>query len=234
MAKANNLPGLYIVFDGIIGCGKSAQIKELKQHLPLDFPNSDITFTYEPGGNPEADKLRQRLKYEQMSGEDEMSLFAQSRAITIPQVIVPVLERGGIVISDRSFTTSLAYQAFGGRGLGAGRVWQANQEAVNGVYPDLLVYLKVGIDASLRRSNGDKPDKFDLEGRTFWEKNVEGFSRMIDFLGSISPDTRALQIDDPQGELSIEETRLLVKRMIYPEIETILSKEGKVIRERQQ
>lgn len=233
MSKANNFPGLYMVFDGIIGCGKSAQIGELKRHLPLDFPHSDIVFTYEPGGNVETDKLRQRLKYEQMSGEDEMRLFAQSRAITIPEVIVPVLERGGLVISDRSFTTSLAYQAFGGRDLGADRVWQANKEAINGVYPDILVYLKVGIEASLRRSNGDKPDKFDMEGRAFWEKNVDGFSKMIDFLGVISPNTKVVQINDPEGKLTIEQTRLLVKEMVYPEIENTQLREGRVTREQQ-
>jgi dTMP kinase len=222
MAKANNTQGLYVVFDGIIGCGKSAQIGELKRHLPLDFPNNDIVFTNEPGGNVEADKLRQRLKYEQMSGEEEMRLFAQSRAITIPEVVVPVLERGGVVISDRSFTTSLAYQAFGGRELGVDKVWQANQDVVNGVFPDLLVYLKVGLEASLRRSNGDKPDKFDKEGRSFWERNVEGFSQMIDFLGNISPDTKVFQIDDPEGKLSIEETRLIVKELTYPYIKNTL------------
>lgn len=86
---------MYIVLDGIIGCGKGAQIGEFKRDLPLDFPGLDVVFTYEPGGNAEADKLRQRLKYEKMSAEEEMRLFAESRAITVPQVVVPVLARGG-------------------------------------------------------------------------------------------------------------------------------------------
>lgn len=95
MAKANGLSGLYIVTDGIIGCGKSVQNKELKIHLPLDFPEAGLLFTYEPGGNPEADLLRQRLKHEKMSSVDEMKLFAESRSITLPQVVVPALARGG-------------------------------------------------------------------------------------------------------------------------------------------
>lgn len=95
MARANGLPGLYIVLDGIIGCGKSAQIRELKNHLPADFSGSDFIFTYEPGGNPEADVLRQRLKHEKMSPNDEMNLFAESRSITLPKVVAPVLARGG-------------------------------------------------------------------------------------------------------------------------------------------
>lgn len=95
MAKANGLSGLYIVTDGIIGCGKSAQNKELKAHLPLDFPQAEFLFTYEPGGNPEADLLRQKLKNEKMTPVNEMRLFAESRSITLPQVVVPALAMGG-------------------------------------------------------------------------------------------------------------------------------------------
>jgi|SRR3990172_988215 len=232
MARANGFPGLYVVFDGIIGCGKSAQIKELKKHLFMDFPGQDIVFTYEPGGNEEADKLRQRLKYENMSGEEEVEIFAQSRSITIPKVVIPVLERKGILISDRSFTTSLAYQGFGGRNLGADKVWKANEPVVNGVFPDILVYLKVGVEECLRRSAGENPDKFDREGQDFWMKTSEGFEKMTEFLKTISPNTKIFQITDPEGKLSIEQTRLAIREGLYPEIEAILKREGKIVRER--
>lgn len=216
MAKANNLPGLYIVFDGIIGCGKSEQIRQLKEHLPLDFPEQEFVFTYEPGGTPDTEELRNKLKYSEMTPEEEMHLFAKSRSITIPKVIVPVLKRGGVIISDRSFTTSLAYQAWG-RELGIDRVWQVNESVIKGIYPDILVHLKVGIKTCLHRSfHADKPDKFDKEDKDFWEKTNAGFDNMIEFLKAISPNTSIIQINDPEGILSIEQTRLAIKTDLYP------------------
>ncbi|MEK7596183.1 MAG: dTMP kinase [Patescibacteria group bacterium] len=215
MAKANNLSGLYIVLDGIVGCGKSEQIRQLKKYLPLDFSDFDFVFTYEPGGTPDTEELREKLKHSKMTPEEEMLLFAKSRAITIPRVIIPVLERDGIIISDRSFTTSLAYQGFG-RGLGVNKVWQANKKAINGIFPDILIHLKVGRDVCLNRSAGDKPDKFDKESGVFWKKTDDGFDKMIDFLQGISPNTKIIQIRDPEGKLSVEQTRLAIKSDLYP------------------
>lgn len=234
MAEANGLPGLYVIFDSIIGGGKGAQIGELKRKLPLDYPNLDITFTYEPGGTPEADRLRQRLKFENMSAEEEMDLFVKSRSITIPQVIVPALTRGELLISDRSFTTSIAYQAFGGRNLGIQKVWDANGPVVNGVYPDILVYLKGNLDVCLRRSSiGDKPDKFDGEGRTFWDMTEKGFDKMVEFIKEISPKTRIIQINDLDGTKSIEETRLEIRKGLYPLISNHFKVEGRISKDRE-
>lgn len=231
MARANDLSGLYVVFDGIVGCGKTAQINELRRHLPLDFPGMDFVFTYEPGGTPQADNIRDRLKYEEMSAEEEMRLFAESRAITIPQVVVPVLTRSGIVISDRSFTTSLTYQAFG-RELGLPIVWEANKYAVNSIFPDILLYLKVGLKVSLKRSRGDNFDKFDQETKDFWNRVIPGYDRMIEFLKDLSPSTKVVQIDDPEGRMSVEETRLAIKGELYPLIGLNI-KEGRILRDRQ-
>lgn len=112
MAKANGLSGLYIVTDGIIGCGKSAQNSELKKHLPLDFPQGNFVFTYEPGGNEEADLIRQKLKYEEMSPDEEMRLFAKSRSITIPQIVVPALTRGGYCLIRQKCNNKFSLSSF--------------------------------------------------------------------------------------------------------------------------
>lgn len=231
MSKANGLPGVYVVLDGIIGCGKSTQIKELKKHLPLDFPQADIVFTYEPGGNPEADLLRQKLKYEKMLPEDEAKLFVESRSITLPKIVVPVLERGGIIISDRNLTTSFAYQAFG-RELGIDKVWQINKAAVNGIFPDIVFYMNIGRKACFKRSGSEDPDKFDAEDVKFWDRTIKGYSEMIKFLKQISPETRVIQVNDLEGKLPIEETRQVIKRELYPILGSYLG-EGRIIRDRQ-
>lgn len=221
MQNPHGEPGLYIVLDGIIGCGKSAQIHVLKDRLLYDFPNHRFVFTYEPGGTPEADVIRQKLIHEQMSGEEEVKLLIASRAITLPTVVRPALARGDVVISDRSVTTSLAYQGFGGRGLGGDAVWQANKEIVGNTLPDLIIWLNVGIETALARSASQDPDKFDKEDREFWEKNIRGFENMIEFIKKISPLTRVLRIDDSNGSLSIEQIAELIRETLYPLIRAL-------------
>lgn len=229
---ANNLPGYYVVLDGIVGCGKSKQNELLKKYLPLDFPTLSLTFTYEPGGNPEADKIRQRLKQEKMDPELEMELFARSRAITLPQVVAPVLARGGVVLSDRSVTTSLAYQAFG-RELGMNKVWEANKRAVNGIFPDLVIWMNVNRDICLQRSGSENSDKFDKENLAFWDRTISGFEEMLMFMKEISPKTETITINDIEGRLGIEDMRTQIKRELYPRLNIFLGKEGQVIRKRQ-
>ena len=231
MISVNGYKGLYIVYDGIVGCGKSAQIARLKEVLPEDFPGIDIIFTYEPGGNPEADKIRDRVKHEKMSPLDEVMLFAQSRSITLPEIVRPALERGGLVVSDRSFTTSLDYQGIG-RGVGLDEVWRINEPIVKNTFPDLLVIPRVGLEASMKRSSGDRPDKFDEEGINFIQTCFDGYPYMTEFLHKISTQTRIVQIDDHEGKIGIDEMGKEIEMRLYPFIESWIN-EGGVVRERQ-
>jgi dTMP kinase len=231
MGKANGQPGLYGVIDGIIGCGKSKQTELLKTNLRLNFPELKFLFTYEPGGNPEADIIRQDLKHRVMSPEEEVKLFAKSRSITLPQVVLPAIQEGAIVISDRSVTTSLAYQAFG-RELGIEKVWKENKKAVDGILPDFVIWMNVGMEACLKRSGGENPDKFDRESRAFWDRTIKGYQEMLRFLKEINPEIRTIQIDDTEGTVGIEEMRLEIRSHLYPIIEAHAA-EGRIVRERQ-
>lgn len=138
---------------------------------------------------------------------------------------------GGIVLSDRSVTTSLAYQAFG-RELGIAKVWEANRSAVNGIFPDLVIYMNVGRETCFKRSGGDEPDKFDSEDEKFWNRTILGYDKMLEFMKEISPETQIIRINDPKGEYSIEETRLIIKSELYPILNNHLH-EGRIIRDRQ-
>lgn len=229
--KANKFPGLYVVYDGIIGCGKSAQIKLLKELTSRDFPDVRTVFTYEPGGNDRADVIRQKVKYEQMTPQKEVELYAASRAITLPEIVRPALKEGCLVISDRCFTTSLDYQGIG-RGVGLDNVWKVNEPVVGGTFPDVIVFPKVGIEASLKRSGGDNPDKFDKEAHSFWEKTLEGYSKVFNFVQKLSPTTKLIQINDPEGKLNIEQMGDKINSELYPLINN-WRKEGKIQRERE-
>ncbi|MGD8744172.1 MAG: dTMP kinase [Candidatus Woesebacteria bacterium] len=231
MLQVNGYPGLYVVFDGIVGCGKTAQIDVLKERFNQENPGAKVTFTYEPGGTPKADKLREKLKYETLSPAEEVELFKESRSITLPEIVRPILAEGGIVISDRSFTTSLAYQGIG-RKFGMERVWKTNREVVDGTFPDIIVYPKVGIDVSLSRSSQDSPDKFDKEGIGFWQRTHKGYERVFDMLHQLSPETNIIQIDDPEGLLSIDDMSEEIRNELYPLIDN-WRREGGINRERQ-
>lgn len=231
--KANPFSGFYIGLDGIVGSGKDVQIGELGKYLPIDFPGLDILFTYEPGGNEEADVLRQKLKYQKLSPQEEVELFKESREITLESVVRPVLERGGLAISNRLFTASLAYQGFGRR-VGMEKVWKVNELTVRNYMPDVFCFMNVGLKAALARSAGDNPDKFDNEDIEFWEETKRGFVETVKFLREVSPFTKILTLDDPEGSMDIEETRIKIKNMLYPLIEKWQrGREGMIVRERQ-
>ncbi len=232
MINANKLPGLYVVFDGIIGCGKGEQISQLKRRLPLEFPDLEVVFTYEPGGTPEADELRQVLKHRQLVPHEEVELFAKSREITLKKVVRPALAEGKLVISDRSVTTSLAYQGEG-RKVGMKEVWEANVSAVGDTLPDVLIYLNTDRETSIRRSKGDVPDKFDAESVKFWDRTVVGFEKMMEMIGELSPQTRIIRIDDLDDGLGIEGTRVAIEEQFFPLLRS-WKKEGAIVRERQE
>lgn len=114
---AEEKKGLYIVFEGIVRTGKSTQAKLLANHLRNDFPNKEIVLTYEPGGTEIADAIRvlaQGTRFrEEMDPICEAYLYASARSQSLRKIVRPTLEHGGIVIADRSYLSSVAYQGGG-------------------------------------------------------------------------------------------------------------------------
>ena len=106
--------GKYIVFEGIVGTGKTTQSKKLYQYFKKQYPRKKIIWTYEPGDSEIANEIRKIVQgtnfNEKMDSICEAYLYASSRAQTLRTIIKPVLEKNGIVIADRSFITSLAFQ----------------------------------------------------------------------------------------------------------------------------
>ncbi|WP_434617479.1 dTMP kinase [Arthrobacter sp. A5] len=142
-APSVNRPGLFIVFEGGDGAGKSTQAALLAG--ALQQLGHTVLCTREPGGTPVGEKLR-TLVLEHGQGEIdarcETLIFAAARAAHATQVIRPALARGELVISDRYVDSSVAYQG-GGRALGERRVRDLNEWATNGLWPDLTVLLDV-------------------------------------------------------------------------------------------
>jgi len=177
---------MYIIFEGIAGTGKSTQANKLFSYLQEKL-DQEVVLTREPGGTEISETIRkvvQGMEFkEEMEPICEAYLYAASRAQALRKIVKPVLEHGGVVVADRSFLTSLAYQAFG-RELGFDRVYSINKEAISGIMPDLIVYLELDIEKSLERSFDKEGDKFERLGEDFYKRVSDGYefvSRHPDF-----------------------------------------------------
>lgn len=167
--------GLYIVFEGIVGCGKTTQSKLLAKRLKA-------TWTREPGGTEIAEAIRkivQGTKFaEEMEGVCEAYLYAAARAHSLRKIVKPVLAKKGIVVADRSFFTSVVFQG-SGRALGLQKVLAINKDAVSGLWPDLVIFLDLKIDEGIKRVFDHSGDKFESLGKDFYTKVRRGYLQLI-------------------------------------------------------
>ena len=172
---------MYIIFEGMVGTGKSTQSKKLYNYLKQKYPRKEIVWTKEPGGTEISQKIRecvQGTEYnEEMQPICEVYLYAASRAQALRVVVKPTLQRGGIVVSDRSFITALANQAYGW-GLGIKKVMEINNPAIDGVLPDLVVFLEMDPRIAISRVSDHDGDRFERLGIDFYKKIQSGYKKI--------------------------------------------------------
>lgn len=235
MNRPHPYPGLYIAFEGIIGTGKSTQIRHLADVIEQALNLSPVV-TCEPGGTPLAEDIREMVTRLKLQPWQEATLFAEARKETLTKVVVPALAEGKIVISDRTIFSNLAYQGRGRR-LGIRQVWDMNLETVgkdNLVLPDLVIFIDVGIESALNRSGKKDVDEFDRESKAFWERTRRGFGRAFELVLQWRPGFEVKTIKDLNGELSIGGTHQEIQKVVFPVIgDWTRSKEGRVAVERQ-
>lgn len=169
--------GRLITFEGGEAAGKSTQIRRLAEHLRST--GRVVRELREPGGTPLGEKIRHLLKHDPdghgMAAETELLLMNASRAELVRQVIRPALAAGEVVLCDRFYDSTTAYQA-GGRGLDALAVRSVIDFAVGTTRPDLTLWLRVPRAVALQRlaqRNAAAPpldDRFEAEKETFFEK----------------------------------------------------------------
>jgi len=181
--------GLFITFEGLEGCGKTTQAKMLfdfltKQKIPS-------IYTKEPGGTKIGDKIRKILldqEYEGMDYKTEMLLFLASRAENVRLIILPALEKGKVVISDRFYDSTTAYQGYG-RGIDVKIINNLNSLVVEKTIPDLTFILDINPDEGLRRSTSfgnsnemrfekEFINKKIIEGKLFLERVRYGYYQL--------------------------------------------------------
>lgn len=165
---------LFISFEGPEGAGKTTVLNILIAELQPKLGDKLVT-TREPGGNPISEAIRAILQPEDDNGLEkrtEALLYAAARRQHLVEIIQPALAAGKVVISDRYVDSSLAYQG-GGRDLGVEKIWQINQFAIDGLLPDLTIYLDVPSELGLARVTANrkgKIDRLDKESLAFHQK----------------------------------------------------------------
>ena len=181
--------GLFITFEGLEGCGKTTQAKMLfdfliKQKIPS-------IYTKEPGGTKIGDKIRKILLDQKNDGMDyktEMLLFLASRAENVRLIILPALEEGKVVISDRFYDSTTAYQGYG-RGIDLKITKHLNNLVVGKAIPDLTFILDIDPYEGLRRSasfGNSREMRFEEEfinkkiigGKFFLERVRQGYYQL--------------------------------------------------------
>lgn len=159
--------GLLAAFEGIDGAGKTTQAKLLRDWIAAQ--RFGVTLLREPTDGPHGQEIRRlsRAADPSLTPEREFELFLADRRHNVDTAIRPALRRGDIVILDRYYISSMAYQ--GARGLDPAEIRKANEAFAPA--PDLLVIFEVPVDEALRRleqrhaSQAVAPDHFETEER---------------------------------------------------------------------
>jgi len=163
--------GRFISVEGIEGAGKSTQIEAVGEFLHAR--GIDTVTTREPGGTALSEAVRGLLldpHNRGMAADTELLLVFAARAEHLDKIIVPALEAGKWVLSDRFTDATFAYQG-GGRGIDAARIAELEQWVQGGLRPDLTLLLDLPVTAGMQRIAGRKsPDRFEREDAAFFER----------------------------------------------------------------
>jgi dTMP kinase len=174
--------GLFITFEGTEGCGKSTQVELLAQRIGA--LGHRVRTLREPGGTPIGEEIRHTLKHSKvnvtMTYETELLLMNASRAQLVRETIRPALAVGEIIVCDRFYDSTTAYQGYG-RGLDLALVRSVIDFAVGDTQPDLTLLLHVPPEVSadrLRSRQATLPfvrDRMEEGDRHFFARVAEGF-----------------------------------------------------------
>jgi dTMP kinase len=163
------LAGLFVVFEGGEGSGKSTQVRLMAAATAA--LGHEVVASFEPGATPTGGRLREILLDPETAGLAPISealLYAADRAQHVASVVRPALDRGAVVISDRYVDSSIAYQA-GGRRLPEGDVRRLSVLATGGLRPDLTVLLDIAPEIGLTRITG-AVDRIEQEALDFHQR----------------------------------------------------------------
>jgi dTMP kinase len=206
--------GTFITLEGPDGSGKTTQA-----HLLVGWLRDrglPVVQTREPGGSDIGDQIRGILHDSanaRMTARTEFLLYSASRAQHVAELILPALEEGRIVVSDRYADSSIAYQGYG-RGLDLETILSVTAFATQGVEPDLTLYFDIAAGEGLQRRllSGETWNRMDAEALAFHQRVRRGYLELADAAPS-----RWVIID---AERPVEDVQHDVRGIVEERLET--------------
>lgn len=209
--------GFYIVGEGNDGTGKSTQIELLAKYIEKEF-GLEVLVIKEPGGTPIAEEIRHIIKNGSLerSAVTNLLLFTVCRYEVWFKEALPVLSRGGVVLSARNYLSSVVYQGQA-EGLGSDYVRQVTAAFMDRRYmePDLTVILSLEDDTRRTRLNqrgaAKNPDTFEIRDDDFQEKINQGYAGLVESDGFAEVDA-SRTIEQVQRSLRKVVVRAMIEK----------------------
>lgn len=214
--KPGPIRGILVAIEGIDGAGKTTQVARLRDRF-LDR-GWDVVTSKEPTDGPWGRRIRESAKTGRMEAADELHAFLQDRREHVASTIRPGLDRGALVILDRYYFSTVAYQGL--RGVDPESIRQANEEFAP--VPDLLVVLDLDPEDALRRieERGDEANHF--ERVHLLEESREIFWRYVDPEPRVSADGRKCWRARVDGNQAVDEvTKIIEATILHIAVEAI-------------
>ncbi len=172
--------GLFIVFEGVDGSGKTQQSRLLSDHLKRK--RRKVLLTKEPGGDDSISCMIRLILLNpdhknKIATKAELMLFEADRAQHVDRIIMPALRNDEIVISDRFDAATYAYQVYARNVCSAEEFFRLNEFATNALSPDFIFWFDLDPTIGLKRNaNAGKKDRFELEGIEFHRNVRKGYT----------------------------------------------------------
>lgn len=170
---------MFITFEGIDGSGKSTQIEKLRNRLEKKGAIVDVY--RDPGGPVVSEQVREILLNPdfEIDSVTELLLFSAARSQLMAKNVLPALQEGRVVILDRFFDSTTAYQGYGRESILLEEIHKINAIASHKREPDLTIYMKLSLTDAKKRMPKIK-DRMEQSGDEFYEKVIAGYNRLAE------------------------------------------------------
>ena len=169
---------MFITFEGIDGSGKTTQIELLSEKLTEE--GYKVSVFREPGGTEISEQIREILLDTKLDIDPvtELLLFSAARSQLIAEKVLPLQKAGTIVILDRFYDSTTAYQGYGRESVALKQIRELNKVASHDNEPDLTFYMKISLEEAQKRTRKQQKDRMELSGDEFYEKVIKGFDAL--------------------------------------------------------
>lgn len=208
--------GIFISFEGIDRCGKSTQVEKLTEQLQTE--GYQVLALRDPGGSEISEQIRNILLSIHNMNIDpitELLLYEAARAQIVFEKIRPALQKRMIVLIDRFYDSTTAYQGYG-RGLDLQAIDKANMLATGGLVPDLTIFIDINWEEAERRRGRSAHDRMESEDQYFFERIRNGYIQIV------QENAKRVKLID--GNLSIDS----IGDKIYHEISKVIRKHNPI------